>query len=463
MIGNKTVRPAPRSAEFRRRRVAGVVTLTGPTTTSSGVLILGLFVFGALLLGATEAAAQYTVLGGGTRTGIPDEEALRQNVEDARWNAGPFRVQPWFGLRDVSYVRNQQSLSADDDAAKDQLTVTAGAGVRAYAPVGAKTVWAAHLLPEYVWWQDDDSKDGLNGRYGVGLFTYGNRVQLEMSHRLGDRQSFFSDEVQELTTLSTATSTVGAEVEVARGVGVYGSWQRVDFEGDADDDAAFALLDRVEDAWSAGVRLRSHRGWSVGVGVRESEGEFDDSARNLSFDSEAVTFDLSASVRKFNFSLAIEDAELTPRGDSELEPVQQTFGDVRLGFQPRSRLGFELYGQRQRSFSILSTRSLIVSQEQGLRVFFQFGSWNLRLLGGTGTLDTDGIGGAPDQSDDYDVVGVSLGYGLKRLGRLQLNAVQRSYDVGLLGSDRDVTTVGLSIQLGELAERLSVGESESLW
>lgn len=447
MTGRAPTRQAARSGVSRHLRV-----------TSAAALMA----ISALIFLAAGAAAQYTVLGGAPAS-VPDEEALRKNVEDARWSAGPFRIQPWFGLRDVSYVRNQQSLSETADESEDQLTITVGAGVRAYAPVGAKTVWAAHVLPEYVWWQDDDSKDGLNGRYGMGLFTYANRVQLQLSHRVEEQQDFFSSEIQELTTTSTSTSAIGAEVEVLRGVHVFGGWTRTDYEGDAEDEAAFALLDRVEGGLSAGIRLRSRRGWSVGVGFQQSDGEFDDGARNLSYESEGVTFDLQAAVRRFTLDLRAEQAQLTPKAGSKLEAIDETLGQVRLGFEPPGRIGWELYGDRQRSFSVFSTRSLIVTQEQGIRIFFDLGSWNLRLLGGTGSLETEGIGGAADQSDDYDVVGVSVGFTVAKYGTLQVNALQRRYDVGLLGSDREVTTVGLSIQLGELADRLSVGESRGVW
>ena len=447
MTGRAPTRQAARRGMCRHLRVTFTVALMA---VSASIFL------------AAGAAGQYTVLGGAPAS-VPDEDALRRNVEDARWSAGPFKIQPWFGLRDVSYVRNQQSLSGTTEETDDQLTITAGAGIRAYAPVGTKTVWAAHVLPEYVWWQDNDSKDGVNGRYGMGLFTYANRVQVQLSHRLEEQQNFFSSEIQELTTISTATSGFGTKVEVLRGVHLVGGWTRTDYEGDREDDVVFSLLDRVEDGWHAGIQVRSRRGWSVGVGFQQSDGEFEDGARNLSYESEGVTFDLQAAVRRFSLDLQVEQAEVTPKPGSELEPVDETLGTVRLGFEPPGRIGWELYGDRQRSFSVLSTRSLIVTQEQGVRVFFDLGSWNLRLLGGTGSLETEGIGGAADQTDDYDVVGVSVGFTAANYGTLQVNALQRRYDVGLLGSDRDVTTLGLSIQLGELADRLSVGESRGVW
>ncbi|MDA8016057.1 MAG: hypothetical protein MPN21_01315 [Thermoanaerobaculia bacterium] len=416
--------------------------------------------FLSLCLLATGAAAQYTVLGGGA-TSVPDEEALRSNVEAARWSAGPFRLQPWIGLRDVSYVRQQQSVSGSE--AEDQLTVTVGAGLRAYSQLGPKVIWAAHLLPEYVWWQDDSAKDGLNGRYGMGFFGYANRLQFQVFHRLEEQQDFFSDEIQELTTTTTATSQVGAELKVVRGIHVYGSWERLEFEGDGDDSALFTLLDRTEDSWSAGIRLRSHRGWSLGVGVRHTEGEFDPAARDLSFEADSVTLDLGATLGRFDVTLRLEDADIEPRPGSTLEPRQQTFGNFDVAWKAGQRVSFEGYALRQRTFSIAETRSLIVRDEQGLRTEFSWNAWNLRLLVGQGGLESEVVGSAVDQSDDYDVYGATLGFRIRRLGAIQLNVIERQYDVGLLGGDRDVTSFGVSVQLGELAQRLSLGESSSLW
>lgn len=416
-------------------------------------------------LSAGAAAAQYTVLGGSAASGMPSEEAMRTNVEEARWSSGPFRVQPWLGLQDLSYVRTQQNVSGGEEGRSgQQLTVTVGAGLRAYAPVGSKVVWAAHLLPEYVWWQNEDAKSGLNGRYGMGFFGYANRLQFQLSHRVQQQQSLFSDEVQELTTTTAATSTVGAEFRVLRGLHVYASWDREDFEGNADDDAIFTVLDRVEDGWSAGFRLRSHRGWSLGLGVRQTDGTFDAGARDFSFESEALTVDLGVSVRKFDISLDLEDAELTPSPGSLLEPLKTTLGHLNVGFQASDRLGFQLYAQRQRSFSVVASRSLIVGQEQGLRVQLSLGTaWSVRLLVGTGTLDTEGLGDAPDQSDSYDLLGASLGYTARRFGTIQIEFIQRSYDTGILGGGRDVSSIGLSVNLGELTRRLSVGDAPSQW
>lgn len=415
---------------------------------------------------AVAASAQYTAVSPPESGGVPDQKVLRGNIEEARWTAGPFRLQPWLGLRDVSYVSSQQSASEDEEQDNDgQLTVTAGAGLRAYAPVGSKVVWASHLMPEYVWWQDDESKDGLAGRYGMGFFGYANRLEFQLSHRLVEQQRFFSDEVQELTLVSTATSSVGVDAEILRGVHVYGGWQRIEFEGNSDDDQVFTQLDRVEDGWNAGVRLVSRRGWSVGVGTRQLDAEFDETARDLSFEAEAILFDVQAEIRKVTASLELEEIEYTPREGSELAPVEVTLGDLRLTFQPRERYGFELYGQRRQDYSVRETRSLLFTEEQGLRLLLHRRRLGLTLMAGTGTVEAEGVAGiASVAATDYDTWGAQLSWSISRFGSLRLNVLNRDYDDSPTGLARDdVTSYGLSVQLGELAQRLSIGDSRSDW
>lgn len=444
MTGKRPTRQAARADVSRHLAV-----------TSAAALLA----FLALILLAAGAAAQYTVLGGAAAS-VPDEEALRKNFEEARWSAGPLRIQPWLGLQDVSYVRQQQDASGG--GAQDQITVTVGAGIRAYAPLGPKVIWAAHVLPEYVWWQGDTSKDGLNGRLGMGLFGYANRLQFQLFHRIEEQQDFFSEEIQELTSTSTATSLAGAELKVVRGVHVYGSWERVDFEGDEDDSLLFTQLDRVEDSWSAGVRLRSHRGWSVGVGVRHTEGDFEPDARDLSFESDAVTLDLGASIGRFDVVLNLEDADVEPQPGSLIEPRQQTFGHLEMAWKAGRRVTLQAYADRRRAFSVAETRSLIVRDEQGLRTDVSLNAWNLLLLVGRGSIESDQVGIHADATDDYDVFGATLGFRANRLGAIRLNVIQRNYEEGILG-DRDVTSYGISVQLGDLARRLSIGETRSDW
>ena len=87
---------------------------------------------------------------------------------DAPWRLGAVRVQPWLGLRDVAYIDNVFG-SADDP--ESDLTLTFGAGLKAYLPVGEKVVLAAHILPEYVWWRDNDQLSDWHYRYGAGGYV----------------------------------------------------------------------------------------------------------------------------------------------------------------------------------------------------------------------------------------------------------------------------------------------------
>lgn len=424
------------------------------------LLVVFLALWGALW-GATAAGAQYTVLGGSAPTGIPDKESLWQNVDDARWTAGPFRFQPWIGLRDASFVAQQQD--AEGGEIEDQFTLTAGAGLRAYAPLGPKVLFAAHVLPEYVWWQDDDSKNGVNGRYGAGLFAHGNRLELELSHRLEERQDLFSREVQELTSTATETTRLGVEVRLFRNLWAYGGYGLRAFEGEEDEEEIFTLLDRDEEERSAGLRLRSPRGWSVGLGVAEGEVEFDPGARAFSLEYDSVVLNLSADVGKLSASLQAEEQSADPVEGSELPAFEETLGRASLGWRPRDRFGSEIYGERRRTFSVRESNSLIFVDEVGLRLFVGLGPMQLELLAAEGENEFEGLGGSIARSEDVTTFGGTLAVPVGGWGSMTLNLIERSYDAGSPELDRDVTSFGLGIRLGDLADRLSIGEGQSSW
>lgn len=413
------------------------------------------------LWGSTGAGAQYTVLGGSAPTGIPDKESLWTNVDDARWTAGPFRFQPWIGLRDASFVAQQEN--AEGGEIEDQFTLTAGAGLRAYAPLGSKVLFAAHALPEYVWWQDDDSKNGLNGRYGAGLFAHGNRLELELSHRLEERQDLFSDEVQELTSIATETTRLGAELRLFRSLWAYAGYGLRSYEGEEDDEAIFTRLDREEEEWSAGLRLRSPRGWSVGLGVSEGEVEFDPGARALSLEYDSVILDLSAAIGKISASFRAEEQSAEPLEGSELPAFEETFGRASLGWKPRDGFGSEIYGERRRTFSVRESNSLIFVDEVGMRLFLGLGPVRLELLGAEGENEIEGAGGSITRSEDVTTLGGILTVPAGQWGAMSLSLIERSYNAGSPELDRDVTSFGVGIRLGRVVDRLSIGEGQSTW
>ncbi|MCU0293979.1 MAG: hypothetical protein MUF10_18675, partial [Thermoanaerobaculaceae bacterium] len=101
---------------------------------------------------------------------------IESAMETARWHLGPVRLQPWIGIRNFGYVDN---ATGSTDNPQSDFTISAGAGLRAYLPVGSKTILFARALPEYIWWKDTEYRRRWAGRYSAGALVFLNRVTIE--------------------------------------------------------------------------------------------------------------------------------------------------------------------------------------------------------------------------------------------------------------------------------------------
>lgn len=426
--------------------------------------------FGAALLAFAAAAplAAQAGLGGAPDGGplIPTKESFQENLAEAPWAAGAWRFQPWLGVRDASLVSNQVTTGGEDpggDTGSDyDFTISAGAGLRAYLPTG-KLLFTAHALPEYVWWQDDEDKRHLNGRYGAALFGYFNRMRFELSARLIEQQSFFSREVQQLTSTRQVENRLQLELDLARGVAVYGYATASSFEGNEDDLAVFRALDRDDQAVGLGLRLESARGWSAHVAIEDNSTDFEPGARDLSNDGQQINVGLGLERRRFDFHLALSFEELEPTGTSVLQPYSEAGGSFQLLYQPSDKLELAAYALRTFGYSVDGDLSHYTSQLQGLRARFKSRRGAFGIFGSIGEDEYEGIAGSLDRADDVTELGAQLDFRMRRLFVVAATVLRRDYDSSDDFFDRDVTSFGLSVQLGELAERLRFGTDSAAW
>jgi hypothetical protein len=423
--------------------------------------------FGAALsaLAAVPLLAQ-AGLGGAPDGGplIPTKESFQESLSEAPWAAGAWRFQPWLGLRDASLVSNQVTTGGEDPAGESEydFTLTAGAGLRAYLPTG-KLIFTAHALPEYVWWQEDEDKRHLNGRYGAALFGYFNRMRFELSARLTEQQSFFSREVQQLTSTRQLENRAQVEFDIARGISLYGYAAARSFEGNEDDLVVFRSLDRDDQALGLGLRLESARGWSAHLAFEDNSTDFEPGARDLSNDGQKVGVGLGLDRRRFKVNLALNFEELEPTGSSALEPYSEAGGSLQLLFEPSEKLELAAYALRNFGYSTDADLSHYTSQLQGLRVRFKSRRGAFGLFGSIGKDEYEGIAADAGRVDDVTELGAQLDFRLRRLFVVAATVLRRDYDSSDDFYDRDVTSFGLSVQLGELAERLRFGSDSAAW
>lgn len=421
----------------------------------------------ALLLAACAfPAAAQTGLGGAPDGGprIPTKENFQTSLDEARWSVGSWRFQPWLGVRDASFVSNQVTGGEDGgvEGSEYDFTIAAGAGLRAYL-AKSKLIFTAHALPEYVWWQDDESKRHLNGRYGAALFGHFNRLRFELSGRLTEQQGFFSREVQQLTTTRQVETRAQVEVDLARGIAAFGYATGSSSEGNEDDLALFRSLDRDDQAVGIGLRLASARGWSAYLGYEDNSAEFADQARDLSNDGSKVEVGLGLQRRRFDVGLGLRFEELEPTATSSFAPYSEVGGSFQLLYQPNERLEFGTYATRSFGYSVDAAYSHFITEQQGVRARVSSRRGGFGVFASIGEDEYVAIGSGPGRLDDVTELGAQLDIRVRRLFLVGLNVLRRDYDSSDDLFDRDVTSFGLSIQLGELADRLRFGSDSAVW
>lgn len=406
------------------------------------------------------AGAQYIAPGSQLPTGaVPTRQEFEKRVDESRWNLGAVRLSPWLGLENAQLVRN---MNDEADLDEEDFTLTVGAGLRAYLPTG-KVFWTAHALPEYVWWQDNEDKRSFNGRLGLGLFAYFNRMALEVSQRNEQRQSFFSSEFQELTTTRTETSRLGAEVALGSRMSLFGIGERREYSNQETETPVFSLLDREEESFEIGLRYKARR-WSLGLSHRDATFEFPDQARNLSNSgtSQRVEFTYDRPKLQARFDFSFRDFE----GDtgSSFGQSDETTGDVSLLWSPSSRVSVLGYGRSTQHYSIDQDNSFLITDRQGLRFDFDLRRSALGLFAEVGEDAFEAVSaGAPDRIDDVVAWGINLRIELWDLLLLSIDATLTDYDSNFEGFDRETTTIGFGLQLGQVIEKLKLGGSGGDW
>lgn len=407
------------------------------------------------------AAAQYSAPGVATPSEeIPSEDGFEESIKAAPWTLGGVRVLPWAGLRDAGFVRTQGGDGSDDD----DFTATIGAGVRAYLPVGGKVYWAAHALPEYVWWADNEVKRRANGRYGVGLFGYFNRLQVEASWRIDETQQFFSNEIQELTTNRQTIARVAAELELGSRFSLFGQGQRFEAENKEDENILFPLLDRDEELAVFGIRYRAPQGWRVGVGYEDRATTFVSGARNLSNNGSAQRFELGLDGNRLDFDLKLAALDLEPEETSSFKPVDETVGHLDALWKLSERVAMLSYVRRDFSYSLDLDQSHYLGERFGARLDFALRKATFGVFVEVGDDDFEPLLSTQvSRLDDVTTFGARLDFEFRELFVLSVQLRESEYDSNFDTFDRDITNVGFNVQLGALVQRLRLGDSGGQW
>ncbi len=394
--------------------------------------------------------AQYTPPGSAGAPVEDRQERLENAVSEARFRLGPVRLDPWFALHDVGYVNDRSTVSNDR---KSQLSATAGGGLRAYLPSGPKVIWAAHALPEYVW-AEDPALRRTNGRFGLGGFAFFNRLTLEATVGRSQQLAIATPEVLRRANQRTDRLTAAAEVRLAGAFYGFADIARSTIENQVEAGtvglANLGNLDRRERTVRAGLRLRSRRGFWIGVGVERSQVDFDAATDSRSNQGTAPIVEVMfPEGGDLDIAISLAWRSLEPRDESSFEAFDGLTGTLRLGLAGDRRLKPGVYASRNLVYTLTRTASYIESDRYGVSLTGRLGHRSSALLFFERGRDAYVAGGAAAaRSDDETAYGAGYELNLRGQLGLQMGLSREEYSSAVPDGDRALTTVRVGLTFG---------------
>jgi hypothetical protein len=425
----------------------------------------------AAALPAAAQFSQYTAPGTLLDRGTSKKEQMEKAVESARWHLGPFRLSPWLSIRDAAYVSDAfaGAIGSPADAARKEepdFTITAGAGLQGYLPLG-KTYFTVDALPQYVYWQKQDERRRLDGYYGAGLFGFFNRLTLQGIARRAEEQAVITPEFEQRIHSRQDLFDAGAELRLGRAVYLFGSAAGLRFEtlakaqGNDPRLPPFEDLDREERVVRGGIEYRPDDRLRVAAGVERSDVDFLAAARDRSNSGTAPVLEASYNRESLHLTGSVTRRSLKPKNGSEFVPFDETTGRLQISFVPRWRLSYSAYASRDLAYSIEPGYSHFRVDRLGASISSRIGhTSSVDLFYETGIHNYVAISAAtPGRQDDFRAYGTALHLQISEHLRLNMGLQRTELDSGLpglAGVNRNLTVFQSSLEFSAFGGAFSV-------
>lgn len=371
--------------------------------------------------------SQYTPPGPPSRP-EPLRESLERSAKEARWGWGAWRVDTVFGLSDLAYRKAEGET--------DRWSTTLTVGAQGYWK-WRSSLFAAYALPGILLDYSADLESSWLDRYGLGWFLRLGRLELET---VGKRTESFERVSWESPARFRSTGDEGrlslAVPITSRLFWTAGFTTSTVSYGSGENRSSLARqLDRRQKTAETGFRFKLSDRLELLLFGRKGEVRFsEDSPRGADLDLEGWGMDLSWRRPKSGLSLRWEQSRLQFLERPVVGSVSGSTAQAKLFWQPRSRFGLSLYGQRQWAFPLLRVEPVSVETRRG--VALELGvteRLKLSLFSEQGEL---GSLVGPASTDDFQAQGARISFPLGRMRasvgyrRLQLEAgFSRSYRV----------------------------------
>jgi hypothetical protein len=375
---------------------------------------------------------------------------LEKAIEEARWRLGDVRIAPWIGLRDVTYVRE---LDAQGREQQGDLNVTAGAGLKAYLKLGEHAMAAAHALPEYSWWQRQDERSAVVGRYGLGLFGWFNRLQGEVTARRVEAVDFLSSDLLVREAGRNDALAASGQLRLFGSIALFAASStnrtRIDATSGLEPRDPAQLLDRDNTELRAGLRylLRGNRG-HLGAGVLQERTEFQGADAVRSNKGSSWYAESLVRGNHIDISLRYDQRNLEP-DDSTFPGYDAANGLASVILHPGWRLQYQLYTRQELRYSAQSVGTYSEEQRTGIGIHSAIAKGGVQLFYERGD---DDYFGTSTRHEEVTARGGWLDWSIRKLNlRLGSRRTRFTPDVGAEREVRELTAA-LSLTLGQPGE-----------
>ena len=423
--------------------------------------ISSLLVLLALALVAPPTRAQfsqYTPPGSLAEPTVSNSDRIPEESEKARWRLGSIRADPRLWIFNSGYRDNVFSEPEGGEKQSD-VTATIGMGLVFFAHLGPKVIASAHLLPEYVWWQDLEELRSLNGAYGVELVGLFNRLTVETEIHTRQRESLLSSELEIPVTGENEGASASFRVDLGNRLEAFASMAEAEIKSALEDPSAapdvdLSTLDRHESVYTGGIAYDITDALEVSAGIQRRKTDFDNdfAARDNTGTSPLVGLDVS--LERFQLALTLVDRELDFGPNSALGSSTSAVGRMRAAWMLTPRTDLAIYGGRNIIYSTTNAESIYLESRYGAAIESSFADrFHLRLFAETGNNDFAAVDPtAGDRTDDVNAWGFGFGSAIfNRLG-LRIGLTRSEVDSPLPEVSRAVNSIIVNLDLA--GERL---------
>jgi hypothetical protein len=397
---------------------------------------------------------EYTTPGGPDGRPIDRKGALQAEAEAARLRLGPVRLAPTLALKDVAYVKNL--LGAEGSAMPTDFTATVRAGFRAYLPNGAKTMWTAYGLPEYVWWDKETDRRRFDGLYGAGFDGFWNHLTLQVSAGSDAQQQILTAEVPTLTSARVNHAGTSAELGVTAAFSLFASGsltQQRSLVNPKDPlTVQLAELDHNEQVERGEVRWRPGGGWMVGAGAEHSDVAFTDhgpGSINRGNSGTAPVLEVLREHGRLFVQADVAQRSLNATQGSSFVKFDKTTGHFTVSYEITTTVELFAYLNRNLVYSVVPGYSYFDDLRHGGSLHVKLGHRSrVSVFGETGSLGYTVISGeAPERRDDLVAWGGALSFDVTRGAVVALTGSSTRFTSDIPGAGRSINTLGITFTL----------------